>query len=227
MKLHNGWRSVNNIVLTLHIVFPVWLLAVVSLPCITSVLLIVAVILCLLVGVVYKIITRLDRLKPVLYVFRGLAIAAMIAVYVPLMILVGFKQTKLLYPVKRAVYTHGVYGENHTYYDRLLPDTLPKECGHYTFRTQGSMVAQDYHPTSWLSFTTDKAALDAYAVFYDRQGYSRITDAGKYRWVMRMFNMDIADDAEIPEGTVFYYISDYYPKAIVLDYAEGRFMVMT
>jgi len=226
-KARNGWDKLNSIVLLLHIVLPVWMLAMMYTPSLTTPLLILSIILCLLLGVVYKVVRWLGTGKPVLYGFRTAALCSMLAVYVPFAIMCGFGHSKWMYPVKRMTYTHGVFGENHGYYDRLLPESLPKVCKNYSFRTQGSMVAQDYHPSSYLVFSTDKTALDAYAAYYEAQGFARSDDSGKYTWVMRMMKQNIADDAPMPEGTVFYYISDYYPKAVVLDYAEGRFMVLT
>lgn len=217
----------NNIVLVLHVVLPVWLLALMYTPGLTGALFLIALAGNLIFGVVHKLLKHKENLKPLLYVLRGIVICLTIAFYMPTALLVSCNKVKFLYPLKRLDYTRGVYGRDSTYFERMLPEQLPKVCEDYSFRTQGSMPAQDYHPTSWLSFTTDKETLDAYAVYYDRQGYSRITNESKYHWVMHMFRMDIADNAPFPEGTVFYYISDYYPKAIILDYAEGRFMVMT
>lgn len=227
MKLHNGWASVNNIILFLHLVIPVWLLAWMYTSAISTPLLLTAVVMSLLLGVVHKIVVKLGKGKPVLHVFRVLAVGSILAVYAPLVMLAGFQNAKVMYPFKRWVYTVGVFGENHAYYDALLPETLPQHCENYSYRAQGSMVAQDYHPTSWLEFTTDTGALDGYAAYYASQGYARCTDAGNYRWVMRMFRQSVAEDADIPADVVFYYINEYYPKAVVLDYAEGRFYVLT
>lgn len=228
MKLHNGWESVNGIVLALHLLFPVWIISWMYTPGISTVLLLTALVLNLALGGVHKLVVMTDKGKPVLHVFRVLALLSLLAAYAPLAILSGFTtEMKVMYPAKRAMYIYGVYSSSSDYYSKLLPETLPQQCGSYSFRAQGSVIAQDYHPTSWLRFSTDRAALDGYAAYYDAQGFTRSTSAVNYRWVIQYFGITCAEDATVPEDTVFYYISGNYPKAVVLDYAEEQVFVLT
>ena len=223
----SGWELVNSIVLVLHVVLPVWIFALMYTPGLTGALFLIALAGNLIFGVVHKLLKHKENLKPLLYVLRGAVICLTIAFYMPTALLLGFDRVKLLYPLKRLDYTRSVYGENSTYYERILPEQLPKVCEDYSFRTQGSMIAQDYHPTSWLCFTTDKETLDAYAVYYDGQGYARGAEERDLRWLAGQMHINVSDNEPVFEKAVVYYIRDYYPKAVVLDYGTMQFRVMT
>lgn len=181
----------------------------------------------LIFGAVHKLLKYRENLKPLLHVLRAVVICLTAAFYLPTALLMGFDRVKLLYPLKRLDYTHGVYGRDAAYFERLLPEKLPEVCKDYSFRTQGSVPAQDYHPTSWLCFTTDKATLDAYAVYYDGQGYARGAEERDLRWLAGQMRMNVSDTEPVFEDAVVYYIHDYYPKAVVLDYGTMQFRVMT
>lgn len=196
-------------------------------PGLTGALFLIALAGNLLFGVVYKMLRGREKRKPLLHVLRAAVICLTAAFYMPTALLMSCDRVKFLYPLKRLDYTRGVYGENSTYYERILPEKLPRVCEDYSFRTQGSMVAQDYHPTSWLCFTTDKETLDAYAVYYDRQGYSRGAEERDLRWLAGQFHMNVSDNEPVFSKAVVYYIHDYYPKAVVLDYGTMQFRVMT
>lgn len=227
-KKRTGWAAVNGIVAALVFFLPFWVISFIYTPGITVWLMLIAALLCLTLGIVSKTVSRLGKGRPVLYLHRAAAICSLPAVFLPMVLLTGFDQVKPLYPVKRFVYIQGVYGMNSESYEKLLPMWLPEVCEDYSYRAQGSMIAQDYHPTSWLRFTTDSATLDSYAQYYDAQGYARGADERDRRWLAGQLGLPIPeDDTPALEGAVVYYIHDNYPKAVVLDYENGRFYVFT
>lgn len=229
-KKKSGWQIVNSIILALHLVFPVWLMAWMYTSAISGVLLIIAVVSALALGVVYKEVQRKQKGKKLLIAARVIAIGACVVYYLPMVVLMNFVETKWMYPLKRLDYTFGVYGGNAAYYQRLLPGTLPKVCEDYSFRTQGSMIAQDYHPSSYLMFHTDTVTLDEYAAYYETLDCSRIVNSeyteGKFSWFCGQMRMEkyFQDDLS---NAVLYWFGDYYPKGVLLNYDTGLVAVLT
>lgn len=239
------WQKINDAILVLHIVFPVWLMALMLTSAISGTLLLVAVGSALLLGIVYKVVRTWQKGRWVLLVARILAIGACIVFYLPMVVLLNFSESKLLYPLKRLDYTRGVYGDNAPYYERLLPEKLPEQCEDYMFITQGSMVAQDYHPSSYLMFHTDTTTLGAYAAHYEELGCTRLENEPAYEseyeyedapentpeqkkidWFcgqmrLRNYFQDNLDHA------VLYWLNDRYPKGMLLNYETGLVAILT
>ncbi|MBR1752166.1 MAG: hypothetical protein IJ740_15095 [Ruminococcus sp.] len=182
---------------------------------------------------IYKTVTKLQKGKTVLYVARAIAVLTVISFYIPAFLLMGFSHTKALYRLKRLDYAYGVFGENAEYYKKLLPDRLPEVCEDYSFRTKGNMVAQDYHPSSYLIFRTDAAAIDLYSEHYRTLDCEVMISDGTsdevkkdIDWVcgqmrLRETFQDDLDHAEL------YWFSGLYPKAVLLDRRSGLVAILT
>ena len=146
------------------------------------------------------------------------------------------KEVQLLYPLKRFLYTYGVYGDESGIYEALLPEQLPDACTGYRFRTQGSLIAQDYHASSYLTFYTDAATLDTYAAYYDSMDCERIqydpvgeTDEEQFphlSWFCGQMQLD-QTMPEHSEQMTLYWFDSYYPKGVLLDYDTGLVAVLT
>lgn len=228
-----GWQILNEVILLLHIVFPVWLMALMLTSAITGMIILVAVITSLLLGVVYKLVKKHQKGQGVLYFARIAAIGSCIAVYLPMIVLLNFKNTKLLYPLKRLDYSYGVYGENAHYYLRLLPERLPEKCGDYSFRTQGSMVAQDYHASSYLTFYTDSGTLEEYAEHFEALDCTRLEydpeneeAVNHIRWFCGLMRLGESFHESL-DNAVLYWIDDHYPKGALLCYDTGLVAILT
>ena len=223
-KKRSGWAAVNSGVLVLHIIFPVWLYALMMTSAISGPLAFIAVGCSLGLGVVWKLAKRFQWSQKVIYVAWGVTACAIIAYYVPLALLCGFTKTKALYHLKRWDYATGVFGDNAEYYERLLPEYLPDVCEGYSFRTQGSVPAQDYHPSSFLVFHTDAATVGQYMRYYEGIGLARLDDdEDKRAWTARMLRLSDEEAA----GAVVFYLADYYPKAVLLSQETGLVGVLT
>lgn len=228
-KPKSRWQKVNEGILILHIVFPVWMMALMMTSAVSGTLLLIAVGASLLLGVIYKLVQRFQRGKIVLLFARIFAVGACLALYLPMLILTQFSHTKLLYPLKRLDYTYGVFGDNAAYYQRLLPESLPAVCEDYSYRTQGSMAAQDYHPSSYLMFHTDADTLRAYAAYYDSIGLMPIEDelaAEKIDWFCGMMRLREQFQDNL-DHAVLYWLGDRYPKAVLLNAETGLVAVLT
>ena len=227
------FQKVNKAILILHLIFPVWLFALMYTPAISGTLFLIWLIACLLLGVIYKLVQKYRRGTCVLYAARGVAVCASIAYYLPMLLLLSFPNTKLLYTLKRADYTYGVYGSNAAYYERILPAKLPEQCEDYSFRTQGSVPAQDYHPSSFLMFHTDSETLDAYAAYYDtldctrrenRQDDAELQqDVDWFCGQMRL-RQSFGDNLE---HAVLYWFDGRYPMVVLLNYETGLVAILT
>lgn len=236
-KKRSPWRIANDTVLLLHLAFPVWLVAWMYTPAISSILLPVMMICGLLPGVCSKLVKKFQKGKGLLIASRVLAVFAIAAFYTPLVVLRSAKEVQLLYPLKRFLYTYGVYGDGRSgIYEALLPEQLPDACTGYRFRTQGSLIAQDYHASSYLTFYTDAATLDTYAAYYDSMDCERIqyapvgeTDEEQFphlSWFCGQMKLD-QTMSEHSEQMTLYWFDSYYPMGVLLDYDTGLVAVLT
>lgn len=238
------FEKVNHLILVLHFIFPLWLLVLVYTSGISGVLFLVMLFAVLLLGAVYKIVQRIGKGKPVLLIARIAAFSAIVIYYLPFLIMVSFSKNQLFYPLKRYCYIHGVYYSQGEIYEELLPDSLPKNCSSYAFRTQGSMIAQDYHASSYLVFYTDIQTQKEYAEKYRQKDSAPLTrdsmiaesDAEsdsessypdkKITWFINMMQLDAAI-VNTMENFEFFFIPERYPKAVLLDYDTGLVAILT
>ena len=219
----SGWAAVNSGVLVLHIILPVWLYALMMTSAISGPLAFIAVGCTLGLGVVWKLAKRFRWPAAVMYAAWGVTACAVAAYYLPLAVLCGFTKTEAMYHIKRWVYTTGVFGDNAGYYERLLPEYLPDVCEGYSFRTQGSVPAQDYHPSSFLVFHTDALTVGQYMRYYEGIGLAHLDDEDKRAWTARMLRLSDEEAA----GAEVFYLADYYPKAVLLSQETGLVGVLT
>ncbi|MBE6861672.1 MAG: hypothetical protein E7497_02075 [Ruminococcus sp.] len=232
-KVKTRWQRINEIILLLHIVFPVWMLFLMYTIGISGKLFLIALAAVLLLGVIYKLVMELGKGKKILCISRVVAILAIIAFYVPTLILMNFNETKLFYPLKRACYIHGVFGENYEFYDDMLPEKLLDNCSDYYFRTQGCFPAQDYHPSSYLIFHTDTEVLDLYAAHYEtldcirlENGMQSEDEFDDIEWFCSQMRLNerVQDNLD---NAVLYWFDEYYPKGMLLNYETGLVAILT
>lgn len=226
------WQNVNDIVLVLHIIFPVWMVALMYTTAISGTLCLIAVLTSLLLGVVYKLVKKLQKGKGILIAARVITFAAIAAFYLPMVVLMCFNHTKLMYPLKRADYMYGVFGSAE-YYGKLLPPKLPEACEDYSFVTKGSLVAQDYHASSYLMFHTDTAVLDEYAMHFEGMGCEPLINdpeneyvQGKIEWFCGQMRLQESFSDNL-DHAVLYWFSGRYPKAVLLNYETGLVAILT
>ncbi len=232
-KAKTRWQWINGIVLLLHFVFPLWLVAIFYTIGISVILFPIALAAVLLLGLVYKLAADLENRKKILCISRAIAALALIAFYMPTLILMNFDEAELLYPLKRAYYTHGVFGENYKFYEDMLPEKLPDNCSDYYFRTQGCFPAQDYHPSSYLMFHTDREMLDSYAAHYETLRCIRLENGTQsedefdhIEWFCSMMRLNERFDDNL-DNAVLYLFDDYYKKGMLLNYETGLVAILT
>ena len=97
-KKRSPWQIANATVLLLHLAFPVWLVAWMYTPAISSILLPVMMICGLLPGVCSKLVKKFQKGKGLLIASRVLAVFAIAAFYTPLVVLRSAEEVQLLYP---------------------------------------------------------------------------------------------------------------------------------
>lgn len=234
-KKKTRWQKINGIILTLNIIFPVWIMALMYTSAISDVLFLIAVFSLLLNGVVYKLNEKFHKGRCFLYIARGIVISAWTVFYMPMLILMNFSHSQLIYPLKRFCYTYGVFGSNAAFYQQLLPEELPEICDDYSFRTQGSMVAQDYHPSSYLMFHTDTASLEAYVSHFDALDCARLengTEDGdffqnKIEWFCGQMGLRESFQDNLDNAVLYWFAGGMYPKAVLLNFETGLVAVLT
>lgn len=77
----------------------------------------------------------------------------------------SFEHIKIFYVPKKLIYTYGVYSPPYTITE-MLPKHLPDECRGYKFKTELGSIAQDYHPSVYLMFYTDRDTIAEYEEFF-------------------------------------------------------------
>lgn len=227
-KEKSRWHKVNDIILLLNIALPMWGLALMYTSAISGILFLIAMGTLLLNAIIYKLVTKFNKGRAFLHTTRAIVIIAWIVYYTPMVLLMNFSHTKPLYTLKRADYIHGVYGGS-DFYQQLLPEKLPEICDDYSFRAQGSVPAQDYHPSSYLMFHTDSATLDAYALHYEQSGGTRLENGyaqEKIEWFCGQMRLRESFNDNL-DNAVIYWFNERYPKAVLLNYDTGLVAVLT
>ena len=225
-----NFKTMNAWILFLNLVFPAWFVAWMY-PCgISTNLLLFMAVCTLALGAVYKIVNKLGKGRKILTVARCIAVFSIILYYAPTVMLLGFQEIKPLYGLKRWVYLNGNFSEPEKYYGMLLPKELPRDCRDYYFWTQGSVIAQDYHPSSVLMFHTDKAAIDSYAAYYmslDNVQLKRDEEArSDIEWMEGFTKMreHFSDDVSSCE---LYYYKTGFPVIVLLVRETGLVVIFT
>ncbi len=236
-KKSPDWKGINTAILVLNIIFPFGLFTLIAVFGIAERLLLIVIVANLLLGIVYRIYSRTNKLQSLLLPMRVIAVASVILFYLPVFVM-GNRTQKCLYPVKRYIYTEGVSG-----YGEVLPKALPKQCEGYFFITQMAFIAQDYHPSSYLAFYTDTATMQMYA---DSFGGTK-TETYRFEELDEETQQKYADSKypncpiEIPghvisrikpaedlHGAVIYTRQDtYYDRGLILDYDSGYVIFWT
>ncbi|MBR0484594.1 MAG: hypothetical protein IJJ69_07450 [Oscillospiraceae bacterium] len=239
-KKSPDWKGINTVIFILNIIFPFGLFTLIAVFGIAEKLLLIVIATNLLLGIVYRIYSRINKLQSLLIPLRGIAIASVILFYLPVFVM-GNRTQKWLYPVKRYIYTEGVSG-----YGEVLPKTLPKQCESYFFVTQMAFIAQDYHPSSYLAFYTDTATMQMYADSFggtktETQSLEEFNEADR-EIIISYSPADYPNcPVEIPghvismikptedlHGAVIYTRQDtYYHRGLILDYDSGYVIFWT
>lgn len=110
----------------------------------------------------YKIYKKYGRFRKTVILLRTTAIIIFVSGLLAPVVLMNFKHTKSMYPLKRFCYNYGVYR-----IENFLPDSMPEKCDDYLFITKGSVPAQDYHADAYLIFHTDRNTLKNYENHFD------------------------------------------------------------
>lgn len=161
-------RIINIIIIVLHIIFPLWAFALTCLYGYYYLTLPISFISITLTGILYInfSLLKIKKGKLILNIFRTISIISIIIFYVPMIVLISFRRTDIMYTFKRHAYTVGVYGNNAKYYQQLLPQKLPEKCDEYYFCTQFGFQGPDGHASSYLKFYTDENTIETYSKYY-------------------------------------------------------------
>lgn len=149
------WFIVNGLYILGTILFGwVWCLITIG---ITFVLLPFQIIISIALAIVSK---KHRENKKLLYTLRAAAIAVTAVILLSPLAILKFENTRIAYPVKKAAYSLGVGSMKSCW--QVFPVTLPKNCEDYTFITEPSTIAQDYHPSAYLIFHSNSDTLKKY-----------------------------------------------------------------
>lgn len=157
----------------------------------------------------------------------------------------SFEHSKLLYIPKKCIYTVGVFSASLDI-GEMLPKHLPSDCREYKLKTQLNAPAQDYHPSLYLMFYTDKATMEQYEKNFNalsnvtevsaeckkREFYSLDNTTFYYpknfpdhafSWLDDVHRKDFVD---MPNAKL-YIAGTYYTKGCLLDYDSGLVVYWT
>ncbi len=227
-KINHILKSVFSGIASLTL--PICFFTIMLMPDINEILFMILAVLWLIVHCLGKLYERKGVGRKILRIFRILVLIGTVIYFIPTVLLTGFSNTEKLYPVKRYLYTQGVYGGG--FYDEFLPEQLPEHCMDYKFITQGSMIAQDYHASSYLIFHTDEQTLRSYEQKMEALDVTKLENEqhseGKYKFpppyvtsqLLPVHRTDFSD-------SVIYHVNDYYDKGCILDYDSGLVIFWT
>lgn len=165
----------------------------------------------LLIVIFYLIYRESGKLKLPLNILRVVTVLTIAVSLIPTAILIKFTDNKEMYSVKRQIFTNGVRyeGGRETTLERF-PEQLPENIEDYFFHTDINKIAPDYVDMAFLSFRTDKAAIEQFEAECKKNGY-KSTDLNKEfeRYVDKeKENIEYLDDKEM----ISYLKQEFYIK---------------
>ena len=154
----------------------------------------------LLIVVFYLNYRESGKLKLPLNILRVVTVLTIAVSLIPTATLMKFSDNKEMYSVKRQIFTNGVRyeGGRETTLERF-PEQLPENIEDYFFHTDINKIAPDYVDMAFLSFRTDRAAIEQFEAECKKKGY-KSTDLNKAfeKYVHEeKENIEYLDDKEI------------------------------
>ncbi|MBR6581837.1 MAG: hypothetical protein IKK66_11130 [Ruminococcus sp.] len=154
----------------------------------------------LLIVVFYLNYRESGKLKLPLNILRVVTVLTIAVSLIPTAILMKFTDKKEMYSAKRQIFTNGVRyeGGRETTLERF-PEQLPENIEDYFFHTDINKIAPDYVDMAFLSFRTDRAAVEQFEAECKKKGY-KSTDLNKAfeKYVHEeKENIEYLDDKEI------------------------------
>lgn len=133
----------------------------------------------ILIVIFYLLYRESGKLKLPLNILRVVTVLTIVASLIPSAILMRFSDNKEMYSVKRQIFTNGVRyeGGRETTSERF-PEQLPENIEDYFFHTDINIIAPDYVDMAFLSFRTDRAAIEQFEAECKKKGY-KSTDLNK------------------------------------------------
>lgn len=232
---HSTLSSIN--VLIVFMAMPFGLMFVMYTSGIANILIEVGFWVNIVLVLFYKIYKKYGRFRKTVILLRTTAIIIFVSGLLAPVILLNFKHTKLMYPVKRFCYSYGVYGIAD---NTILPSGLPEKCENYMFITQGDTLAQDYHPSAYLAFYTDSGTLKKYENHFDSMNDTERQTTHmpnqKEKQIPDEYKILLKCPEELPrhvfwtlqpehihdfKNAIIYIVPAYYNKGCMIDYDSG------
>lgn len=165
----------------------------------------------ILIVIFYLIYRESGKLKLPLNILRVVTVLTIAASLIPSAILMRFSDKADMYSLKRQLFTECVRyeGGREATLERF-PQQLPENIEDYFFHTNINIIAPDYVDMAFLSFRTDKAAIEQFEAECKKKGY-KSTDLNKEfeKYVDKeKENIKYLDDKE----SMFYLKKDFYIK---------------
>lgn len=133
----------------------------------------------LLIVVFYLIYRESGKLKLPLNILRVVTVLTIAVSLIPTAILMKPSDKREMYSAKRLIFTKYVRyeGGRETTLERF-PEQLPENIEDYFFHTDLGLIAPDYVDMAFLSFRTDRAAIEQFEAECKKKGY-KSTDLNK------------------------------------------------
>lgn len=220
----------------------IWLLSIIG---IILYFIIPLAVIFLLIPVFYRKYKQFGKFHVALWVSRITFIVLLLILFLLPYIGVHYEFDKRFYIPKKLIYTYGVY-EPGSDIAKMLPEQLPDDCRDYKFKTQLGSIAQDYHPSVYLMFYTDKATMEQYEKNFG--ALSNVTEVSAECEKREFYSLDNTtfyypknfpnhafswlDDVhrkgfvDMPNAKL-YIAGTYYTKGCLLDYDSGLVVYWT
>lgn len=230
---HSTLSSIN--VLIVFMAMPFGLMFVMYTSGIANILIEVGFWVNIVLVLFYKIYKKYGRFRKTVILLRTTAIIIFVSGLLAPVVLLNFKHTKSMYPIKRFCYNYGVHP-----IENFLPDSMPEKCDDYLFITKGSVPAQDYHADAYLIFHTDRNTLKNYENHFDSMNDAERQTAHMPNQEEKQFPDEYEILLKCPEelprhifgqlqsehihdfkNAIIYIVPSYYGKGCMLDYDSG------
>ena len=126
----------------------------------------------LLIVVFYLNYRESGKLKLPLNILRVVTVLTIAVSLIPTAILMKFTDNKEMYSAKRLIFTKCVrYDDGKETTLQRFPEQLPENIEDYFFHTDINKIAPDYVDMAFLSFRTDRAAIEQFEAECKKKGY--------------------------------------------------------
>lgn len=201
-----SWLKIVNVLFVIFMVSGIGIFLIFGTIGITNVMLLPFLLANYILAILYHRSKKDKKYRKWMLVVRFVAISLSLIIIGSPFVGANFTTTRVMYPIKRAVFVCGVK----TRAADIFPVFLKGKCEDYYFITQLNLPAPDYHPHAVLSFRCDEETMQEYIVFAEEHNFNRCYKQDNFREQYKEELLE-ADRKYIFNAVMHYLDFDGYP----------------